>query len=133
MPSRLSLAADSPSHFHRVSSATEAYSVMKKPLPTNDNQRSGPRAHPRAPSLRPPSSLRAQRRDSEHKVYVELAALQMARVRQRRIRDALSEQVDRCTRRIEQIEQESAALKAHIERTETSSGAPDADGFEYRY
>ncbi len=107
---------------------------MNEPAPTNDNQRLGSRAHPRAPSLRPPSSLRVQRHDSDHKVYVELAALQMARVRQSRIRDALSEQVARCTRRIERIEQESAALKAHIEGAGASSpDAPDAGGFEYRY
>lgn len=107
---------------------------MTQPAPTNEKQRVRNRTHPRAPSLRPPSSLRAQRRDSGHKVYVELAALQMARVRQSRIRDALNEQVARCTRRIEQIERESAALRAQIERSEASSSdASNAEGFEYRY
>lgn len=96
-----------------------------------------PGVHPRPPDLRPPSSLRAVRRASDYKAYIELASLQMARDRQRRIRAALRGQMARCTRRIEQIEREAAALKARIEQNEASSSAEEpadpTSGFEYRY
>jgi tetrahydromethanopterin S-methyltransferase subunit G len=83
--------------------------------------------------MRPPSSLRAATRSDDHKAYVELANLQMARTRQTRIRTALQDQVERSTRRIQKIDEKVAAVKAEIQQSQSGQEARDDDGFAYQY
>lgn len=104
-------------------------------------------AHPRAdvpkpPSTRPPtSSLDASRSGQSHEVYVQIANLQMAKVRQRRIRDSLQRQVESCEQEIASLEQKIQALyeQAGLEptdpddRTDPRLDAEDDNGFSYEY
>lgn len=90
------------------------------------------------PSLRPPSSLDLARRQESHEVFVQIANLQMAKARQQRIRSALANQMDRCTREIDRIDAKVNALyeQVGLEPTDAdaSSNAPtDDDGFSYEY
>jgi hypothetical protein len=102
----------------------------------------------RPPITRPPklqSTTRPQRQGQapSHEVYVQIATLQMARVRQQRIRTALQGQVDRCTKEIAQLNAQIRELYRQAglqpvdpeEMPNASTGGKDAndDGFEYQY
>ena len=102
----------------------------------------------RPPTTRPPklqSTTRPQRQGQapSHEVYVQIANLQMARVRQQRIRTALQGQVDRCTKEIAQLNAQIRELYRQAglqpvdpeEMPNASTGGKDAndDGFEYQY
>jgi uncharacterized protein (DUF305 family) len=109
---------------------------MSRPSSSPSNQ---PRLNrPRPPSTRPPSSADAAR-DQSHEVFVQIANLQMAKARQKRIRAALQGQVDTCTQEIERINQKIAALydEAGIEPADDEADGPTPsgreDGFEYEY
>lgn len=105
--------------------------------PRERSSRSQPRPkRPKPPSTRPPSSLRAAKRTDNHKAYVELANLQMARTRQGRIRSALQDQVNRSTRRIQKIDEKVEAVKEQIEANESAHSNPEGgadEAFEYEY
>lgn len=103
---------------------------------------------PSPPSTRPPklqstSRPRSQGQAPSHEVYVQIANLQMARVRQQRIRTALQGQVDRCTREIEQLNAQIRELYRQAglqpvdpkEMPDASQGGKESndDGFEYQY
>jgi uncharacterized coiled-coil protein SlyX len=82
-------------------------------------------------------------------VFVQIANLQMAKARQERIRAALSNQVDRCTREIARIDAKVDALYQQVGLRPVDNDAPDAEssasgrassaddseaeGFEYEY
>lgn len=76
-------------------------------------------------------------------MYVQIANLQMARVRQQRIRSALQGQVDRCTKEIAQINAQIRELYRQaglqpVDPEETPTASQDErtsndDGFEYQY
>jgi hypothetical protein len=93
---------------------------------------------PRPPSTRPPSSADATRNQS-HEVFVQIANLQMAKARQKRIRAALQDQVNTCTREIKRINQKIDELydEAGIEPSDDEADGPTLsagnDGFEYEY
>jgi len=88
--------------------------------------------------MRPPSTAPRPERAS-HEVYVQIANLQMARSRQKRIRRDLKGQVDRCTREIESINARIQSLydRAGLEYVEPDDRPAPAeqsdDGFEYQY
>jgi uncharacterized coiled-coil protein SlyX len=97
---------------------------------------------PKPPSTRPPtSSLDASRAGQSHEVYVQIANLQMAKARQKRIRDSLQKQVATCEEEIAEIEQKIQALydRAGLEpKNPDDRPAPEVqsggdDGFEYEY
>jgi peptidoglycan hydrolase CwlO-like protein len=75
-----------------------------------------------------------------HEVFVQLASLQMAKARQKRIRAALQDQVRTATAEIERIEQkiddlyEEAGLERDEEaRTSARRRPEDGSGFQYEY
>lgn len=94
---------------------------------------------PRPPSTQPPSRSGEDRRS--HEVFVQIASLQMAKARQKRIRSALQDQVETCNNEIERIEQnirslyDEAGLEARDEDDDARAKPPSNgdDGFEYEY
>jgi hypothetical protein len=94
---------------------------------------------PRPPSTRPPSSAAAVQHRS-HEVFVEIASLQMAKARQKRIRSALQDQVESCTEEIQRIENkiqslyDEAGLEPNDDTDAPSAASPSGkEGFEYEY
>ena len=116
-----------------MSPNSESTSASSSSPDRKSPRRGSRRKRPRPPSTRPPSSLRAAKRSDDHKAYVELANLQMARTRQTRIRAALQDQVERSTRRIQKIDEKVAAVKAEIQQSQSGQEARDDDGFAYQY
>lgn len=113
---------------------------MSRP-PVSSSQTRHPRINrPRPPSTRPPSSADAGRQ-GRHKVFVQIANLQMAKARQKRIRAALQDQVETCNQEIDRINQQIEGLyeKAGIEPSneeedvEPRSSSSQEEGFEYEY
>jgi hypothetical protein len=107
---------------------------MSRPSPSNQ-----PRFNrPRPPSTRPPSSADAVRHQS-HEVFVQIANLQMAKARQKRIRAALQDQVETCNQEIERINRKIDELydEAGIEPSDDDGDgptlSPGGEGFEYEY
>jgi len=98
---------------------------------------------PQPPSLRPPSSLDLARRQESHEVFVQIANLQMARARQQRIRDALANQMERCSREIDRIDAKVHHLYDQVglrpadtpsdESESASEASSDDDSFHYEY
>ena len=92
---------------------------------------------PRPPSTQPPSTAAGNQRRS-HEVFVQIASLQMAKARQKRIRAALQGQVESCNDEIERIESkirglyQEAGLEAKDDPAPPST-APGEEGFEYEY
>lgn len=97
----------------------------------------------RPPKLQSTARPQSQGQRSPHEVYVQIANLQMARVRQQRIRTALRVQVDRCTKEIESLDAQMRELyrRAGLQRVapddvpESAPNGPSGtdDGFEYQY
>lgn len=92
---------------------------------------------PRPPSTQPPPRGEGQQRS--HEVFVQIASLQMAKARQKRIRSALQDQVETCNDEIARINEKIRGLykKAGLEQQdEEERSAPRStgdDGFEYEY
>jgi len=93
---------------------------------------------PRPPSTQPPSRGEGTQERS-HEVFVQIASLQMAKARQKRIRSSLQDQVDTCTAEIERINDKiqalygEAGLEAQDEEERSASRPTGEDGFEYEY
>jgi len=111
---------------------------MSRP-PKSSSQARHPRTNrPRPPSTRPPSSADASR-EGAHEVFVQIANLQMAKARQKRIRAALQDQVETCNEEIERINRKIDELydTAGIESSDEEGGGPSPsaaeEGFEYEY
>ena len=113
------------------------------PIMSNSNGTRPPGRHPRhnpprPPSTQPPSTAAGQQRRS-HEVFVQIASLQMAKARQKRIRAALQGQVEACNDEIQRIESkirglyDEAGLEQREEEGDPPAPAPDDDGFEYEY
>jgi uncharacterized coiled-coil protein SlyX len=111
---------------------------MSKPNGTRPPGRQPRHNPPRPPSTQPPSTAAGQQRRS-HEVFVQIASLQMAKARQKRIRAALQGQIETCNEEIERIEEkirglyEEAGLEQRDEAADPSPPAPGDDGFEYEY
>ena len=76
-------------------------------------------------------------------MFVQIANLQMARARQKRIRDALANQMERCSREIERIDAKVQGLYEQVglrpvdttsnAAEQTSEASSDDDSFHYEY
>jgi uncharacterized protein (DUF305 family) len=78
-------------------------------------------------------------RHRSHEVFVQIANLQMAKARQKRIRAALQDQIDTCTEEIDRINRKIDELyeEAGIEPSDDDPDEPTLsagdEGFEYEY